>query len=171
VNNTGGGIVVDGGGMLWLENSFVGGGNVNNVSGVFVADGTADIIYSTLGAGFGTATALSCGEGTNTTIRNSLLVAAADSDELVCPGASVMSSAVEMENVPGAISLGDMQASWFSNEDGGYDAGNFFLSGTHPEAINTAAVWQTGDPTTDIEGTPRPTTDGAPDFAGAHRIP
>jgi hypothetical protein len=33
--------------------------------------------------------------------------------------------------------------------------------------IDTAAIWQTGDPTTDIDGDPRPSTDGSPDIAGA----
>ena len=33
------------------------------------------------------------------------------------------------------------------------------------------AVWQAGDPDVDIDGTPRPTTDGAMDFAGADAVP
>jgi hypothetical protein len=168
VNNTGGGIVVDGGGMLWLENSFV-GGSIDDQKAIDITDGTATILYSTLAAGFATAAALVCEDGSNTTVRNSLLVARTDSDELICPNVTITNSALEMA-VPGNTELGSMtDTSWFV--DGGYAAGDFRLSGTHPEAINTAAVWQTGDPATDIDGTARPTTDGSPDFAGAHRIP
>jgi hypothetical protein len=41
----------------------------------------------------------------------------------------------------------------------------------YPTEIETAALWETGDPTTDIDGDSRPVTDGTPDFAGADRIP
>ena len=52
---------------------------------------------------------------------------------------------------------------WFAD----YNAGDFHLSGTHPAPIDTAATWQAGDPAADIDGDPRPMTDGAMDHAGA----
>jgi hypothetical protein len=162
VNNTGGGIVVDGGGMLVLENSFV-GGDQNDKNALDIADGAATLLYATLAGGFGSASSLLCDDGTNTTVRNSLLVARTGSDELTCPNVTVTDSALEMD-VAGNISLGDMPGiTWFMD----YATGDFHLSGSHPAAIDTAATWQTGDPTTDIDGEPRPTTDGSPDFAGA----
>jgi hypothetical protein len=168
VKNTAGDIVVQGGGMLVLENSFV-GGDVNDVAAVQVTDGNASILYSTLGGGYGEAKALTCEEGTSTTVRNSLLVARTDQDELVCPGASLSTSAVEMANVPGTTSLGPMPANtsqWFT----GYGDGEFFLAPSHPSAIATAATWKTGDPATDINGDSRPTTDDSVDYAGADRL-
>jgi hypothetical protein len=63
---------------------------------------------------------------------------------------------------PGNAAAPFMSA-WFVS----YAAGDFHLSGTHPAVINTAAIWITGDPPTDIDGDPRPTTDGTPDVAGA----
>jgi hypothetical protein len=53
--------------------------------------------------------------------------------------------------------------SWFT----GFAGGDFHLSGTHPAALELAATWMTGDPTTDIDGDARPTMDGATDVAGA----
>jgi hypothetical protein len=168
VNNSGGGIVVDGGGMLVLENSFV-GGDQNDMRAVDVVDGTVSITYSTLAGGFGAAYALWCTDGTNTTVRNSLLVARTANDEVSCPNAVVTDNALETD-VAGNVALGpmpDMTSDWFAS----YGTGDFSLAVTHPAAIDTAATWQTGDPTTDIDGDPRPTTDGAPDFAGADVIP
>lgn len=41
------------------------------------------------------------------------------------------------------------------------------LVGVSSDMIDTAATWITNDPTTDIDGDPRPMTDGSPDVAGA----
>ena len=66
---------------------------------------------------------------------------------------------------PGNVNTGDFSdvSGWFINTV----SGDFGLSGMHPVAIDTAAQWTSGDPPTDIDGDPRPTTDGAMDFAGA----
>ena len=56
-----------------------------------------------------------------------------------------------------------MQTTWFAN----WANGDLRLSPTAPAALATAAKWQLGDPTTDIDGDLRPTTDGADDYAGA----
>jgi hypothetical protein len=47
------------------------------------------------------------------------------------------------------------------------DGFDFLLATQHAAAINTGATWMTGDPTADIDGDPRPSTDGSPDVAGA----
>src|SRR5690606_31649351 len=106
VNNSGGGIVVDGGGTLVLTNSFV-GGDINNVPALHVVDGTADVLYSTLGAGFGVATALTCEDGTSTTVRNSLLVASTNTAEVMCSEMMLTNNALEMD-IAGNTSLGEM---------------------------------------------------------------
>jgi hypothetical protein len=47
-NNAGGGIVVDGGGTLVLDNSFVGGGNVANRAAIDIVDGTLQMNFTTV---------------------------------------------------------------------------------------------------------------------------
>ncbi len=168
VNNSGGGIVVDGGGSLVLENSFV-GGNIDDVDAVLVIEGSAQINYSTVAGGgdFGeTASALTCDPGSVISIRNSVFVAASAGPELVCDDATVTSSALE-GMVEDNVALGDLDPGWFAD----YLSGDFSLSDVHPPLIDTAATWLDGDPATDINGDARPTTDGASDFAGADRIP
>jgi hypothetical protein len=173
VGNTGGGIHLDADASLWLENSFV-GGPAADVPLIALNGGTMHILYSTVGATALSTTAMECADGTGSTVRNSIVLFNNGDDpeggELICPGIELIDNVLE-GNFPGNVSVGNMSTTWFTNEDGGFNAGNFFLSGTHPEAIATAATWQLGDPTTDIEGDPRPTTDGSPDFAGADVIP
>ncbi len=165
VKNSGGGIVVDGGGSLVLENSFV-GGDVDTRA-VDIVDGTVDINYTTIVAGFGDTTALFCTDGQGSAVRNSIIISRSDADELVCPDLSVTSSALEVPLGDNA-ELGPMDITWFSED---FAAGDFSLSGAHPLAIDIAATWLDGDPDTDINGDARPTIDGASDFAGADRIP
>jgi len=166
VNNSGGGIVVDGGGSLVLENSFV-GGDVNDTRAIDVIDGTVDINYTTVIAGAFTSVALACVTGEASTVRNSIIISRSDDDELVCPDISITTSALEMP-LGGNTELGPMDITWFSAE---FAAGDFSLSGAHPLVIEAAATWLDGDPSTDINGDARPTTDGMSDFAGADRIP
>jgi hypothetical protein len=162
-NNAGGGIIVDGGGTLVLDNSFVGGGNVANRAAIDIVDGTLQMNFTTVGSGFGTSAALRCTDGGATTVQNSLLVSASDADEVQCVGASVTDSALEM-SMGNNTALGPLMGGWFVD----YDSGDFHLvPNMYPVAIDTAATWQTGDPSTDIDGDPRPTQDGSPDFAGA----
>ncbi len=167
INNSGGGIVVDGGGSLVLENSFVGDGSLTNLPAINVVDGSASLNYSSVGSGFGASSAFRCEVGQSVAIRNSILVSAATDDELQCPSATVEDSALEME-LPDNTTLGEFNTLWFTD----YDAGDFSLvGGEYPIELDTAAIWQNGDPATDINGDARPTTDGMPDFAGADRIP
>ncbi|KIG14937.1 hypothetical protein DB30_06239 [Enhygromyxa salina] len=165
-NNAGGGILVDGGGTLVLENSFV-GGDVSNKAAIDIVDGALQMSFTTVGSGFGTSAALRCTDGGATTVRNSLLVSASDADEVQCSGVSVTDSALEM-SMGNNVALGALMADWFLD----FDSGDFHLiPNMYPAAIDTAATWQTGDPPTDIDGDPRPTQDGTPDFAGADRTP
>ena len=62
----------------------------------------------------------------------------------------------------GNVGLDDMNVSWFVD----YNGGDFHLA-TPPAIIATAALWEDGDPLTDIDGDLRPRTVGAPDVAGA----
>jgi hypothetical protein len=72
-------------------------------------------------------------------------------------------------SIPNNTSLGPMpDTSWFIS----YPQADFHLNpGMYPVAIETAAAWATGDPSTDIDGHARPDVDATADFAGADLIP
>ncbi len=121
------------------------------------------MIYSTVATGIDTA-AISCTDpAANVSIRNSLVVSRSDDDAIVnCGNLEITTSALE-DAVPGNTELGPWtDSSWFTN----FNAGDLGLN-QYPPELEGAATWQTGDPSTDIDGDPRPTTDGTPDFAGA----
>lgn len=166
VNNTGGGVLATNGCQLHIENSFV-GGDVSDTNAMEINGGIATISYSTLGAGFGSATALTCNAMATVEVRNSLLIARAGGDELSCSGAFDF-NATETDLGGTNTTLGEMtDTSWFM----GFAMGNFALSGTQPSPLATAAQWQDGDPVVDIDGDPRPTVDGTRDYAGADAVP
>lgn len=145
----------------------------NSIINAVTVDGgaTVDLLYSTVVNEFGPSATIECSEEglTGVTIRNSLLLALDDSAEPITAAcdATIRYSASE-ESLGGSTNtiLGSMNgASWFVNLDD-----NDFHLANPPSSLLTAARWQAGDPTTDIDGTPRPTTDGTPDVAGAHRL-
>lgn len=161
VTNLGGGIVAQTGAELVLRNCFV-GGSVNNEATATVNGATATIVYSTLAAGFGSATAMTCGGAATVDVRNSILVAETGSNEILCAGAAIDYSVTEMNLGGTNTGLGEMQTSWFAD----YAAGDLHLA-TAPVSIGNAAQWESGDPLVDIDGEPRPAIDGVPDAAGA----
>jgi hypothetical protein len=168
VGNTGGGIHLDADASLWLENSFVGGPQPD-VPVLDVIDGTATVLYSTLVGGPVGSPALTCAAGQTPLMRNNLLVSRQVEPEVDCDGAELINNALEMD-LPGNTSIGPFPATpadWFPQ----YASGEFYISSALADLVGEAAVWQLGDPTTDIEGDLRPTTDGTPDFAGADVIP
>lgn len=155
--NAGGGITFSNAAEGHLRNCFV-GGDVSDIAAVDVAGSTVEILYSTLGAGFGSAAALRCDGPASVDVRNSLLVARTDDPEVDCSTNSLETSATEAD-------VGDMNTNWFTA--GGFAAGNFHLSLLAPAAILTAGEWRTGDPSTDIDGDARPGEDASTDVAGA----
>lgn len=163
VNNYGGVGVATG--SVVIRNSFVGGDTLD-VAAINVQGGTANISFTTLGAGFGVSTALLCANGSSVTVTNSLLVSRGTDDVVQCPNADITLSAIEQQQVGDNVMLGALDTAWFTN----YAASDFHLSGTHPAEIETAASWQPGDPLVDplvdIDGDPRP-QDASPTAAGA----
>lgn len=155
VGNDGGGVSVTAGGYVWLRNSFV-GGDVSDVASMEVTGASAAILYTTLGAGFGSAAGLRCDGAATVNVRNSLLVARTDDPELDCATDSLVTSATEAE-------LGDMNVNWFA----GFAAGEFGLTSNIPDEVLTVAQWRLGDPANDIDGDARPSIDGTADVAGA----
>jgi len=171
VNNSGGGIVVDGGGSLVLENSFVGGSN--SAPAIDVLDGDISVLYSTLGfPALVAGAALSCSDGSSSTLRNSLVTSTHVDPEIQCPQLTVSGSALEsmsddINDAGGNVFMDNLVLEWFTD----YLAGDFTLAdGLYPPIIEGAATWLDGDPATDINGDARPTTNGMSDFAGADRV-
>jgi len=161
VDNNGGGIVAQAGAELVLRSSFV-GGDVSDRVAVQLDDANAEVLYSTLGAGFGTGVALACTLGSTVDVRNSMMVSRNAEAEVQCTPATIGYSAAEMDLGDTNTALGDMNVSWFAD----FGGGNFHLA-TPPATIATAAQWEDGDPLTDIDEEARPQLDGAPDVAGA----
>lgn len=159
--NNGGGIVAQSGAELVLRNCFM-GGSINNEATAIVNGATATVVYSTLAAGFGGATAMTCDGTATVDVRNSILVAETGSNEILCTGATIDYSVTEMNLGGTNTGLGEMQTSWFAD----YAGGDFHLA-IAPVSIGNAAQWESGDPSIDIDGDPRPAIDGVPDAAGA----
>jgi hypothetical protein len=161
---SGAGVEVDSGSVT-IRNSFV-GGYANKAPGVLVQDGTLTVVSSTLATGFH-APAMKCKkDGTHVSIRNSLIVSMSEADEIEeCEGVTITTSALEMQfdNNIDLPQMTIMDDTWFD----GFNDDDFHLSDTAPEEISTAAVWLAGDPSTDIDGHPRPFGPDTSDFAGA----
>lgn len=159
--NRTGGISITTNGALELVNSFVSGDS--DADALAVTGGTAAILYSTLAGQYGVSHALACDETSSVTVRNSFFVARHDDDEVQCDAASFSYSAAEM-SLPGTgtFQLGPLELSWFSN----IGQGDLHLN-EPPNGLLRAAQWQPGDPSIDIEGDARPTTEGEMGVAGA----
>ena len=170
VQNAGGGVVVEnvaGENVadVTLRNCFVGDGT-NGEHGLLVNGASANVLFTTLGVGvdnFADVFPVRCTGAVDVTIRNSLLVSFDNDSEISCSTAMVSNTASEAL-IPGVGNrmLGPIAADWFV----GIDTGDFHLDNP-PAMLDTAAVWNTGDPVTDIDGNPRPVVDGTADYAGA----
>jgi hypothetical protein len=167
VTNNGGGIVAQAGAELTLRNCFVGDGT-NGANGLTITGSSAEVIYTTLGSGFDNfedVFPLACTSPMAVSVRNSLLVSFdnAAAGEISCPMVVVTDSASEAL-IPGTgnVALGDVGMSWFVD----IAAGDFHLDAP-PAALSGVARWQAGDPSTDIDGDPRPQVDDTEDHAGA----
>ena len=153
--NTGGGITLAAGTSGFLRNCMVAGDGGN--SPAISSAGTLDAVYTTLGrdTNFGDPV-LECSGG-SASVRNSIVVNQTNTtgDEVSCPGVALTNTAVESTTTP---------EDWFGS---GFANGDYFLNAAGQTQFADIAVWELGDPPFDFEGDDRPSTDGAPDFAGA----
>lgn len=168
VQNTSGGIRAQNGAQLSIRSSFVGQDATSQIS-ISLDSSTTSVLNTTVTGGFGMGTiALRCTGGGSTEIRNSLLATLSSTPEISCIGAQVSHSVAESNpGGEGSVALGPADESTMTELFVGYSTGDFHLAPSHPIAIDTAALFQLGDPPTDIDGDPRPTVDATPDFAGA----
>lgn len=171
VTNAGGGLVLQNGAEGHVRNSFIGGDF--DVFAASVDVSSLEVSYSSLVGSGGASPALTCTGAVTVNIRNSIVVSRADAgDDIQCDDAAFTFTATEVA-MPGEgnTSVGQMgmpeSTAWFED----YGGGDFHLTpggGDAGEATFAAvARWQLGDPAVDIDGEPRPNTEGAPDIAGA----
>lgn len=156
IHNNGGGILADTGAELTLRNCFVGSADTISVD---VASASALVLYSTVTTSTDASVpALRCTLPVAIDIRNSIIVSAGGTspDELSCPGASVTTSATEAD-------VGEFSFLWFI----AFFLPDLHLSPNGAMVFANLAQWTTGDPLTDIDGDPRPASDGSPDYPGA----
>jgi hypothetical protein len=163
LNNSAGSVSLVADANAQIRSSFL-GGNFNDVTVLGISDSTLDATYITVLGGGATARAIACSPGGSATIRNSLIVATTNDPEISCSLAAVTYSATEADTPgTGNVALDDMATNWFVAVNT-----NLRLTGNAPAEILSTAQWQTGDPASDIDGTPRPSVDGTADVAGAH---
>ena len=165
IRSVSGDILATNGCELHIQTSFV-GGDVNDVPAIEIENSMLDMLYTTVGAGFADAPALYCTNST-VTVRNSILVNR-DGIPVVCFDAIMQHNASNENLGDSNVDVGDWDLNWFV----GYASGDFSLFlGNGPndgqQVFADIATWQSGDPSTDIHGDPRPDTNGATDYPGA----
>jgi len=140
---------------LRLVNCFV---NADvDATAIAAHEGRVEVLYSTVGVTtFGGAHSIACEGGASVAVRNSAVVSRSTTP-LDCVSLDLETSFLADQDSEPAFS-----ATWFQN----FNAGDFSLT-SPPAELLTAARWQDGDPTTDIDGDDRPTTANAVDAAGA----
>jgi hypothetical protein len=154
-NNSGGGINCVAG-ELALENSAIGlNGNAfaSSVGGVRV-DGTAvTITYSSIVANealLDPRGSLSCTGGATGEVRNSIVVGGGSSVD-ACDAIAFVTSAVDDPMIGGTtVDVGPAMNAWFV----ALGLADFHLTMQGRTAMEGIAVWQDGDPVTDIDGDP-----------------
>ena len=169
--NGSGGVASYGAGQTWITNSYVttnGSPVLDEYGGIRSAQGNEmHVVYSTVVNNVTSSgpRSLQCtADAAPTEIRNSVLIAFGGPTSVDCPGGVFNNSALD----EGAIDGDTNKVATFM------DIANFFemqMNGVYIAKAATMleglAVWKTGDPKTDFNGTPRPTNDGDVDFAGA----
>lgn len=136
---------------LYLENCFV-AQTATDTNALTLSGGVTEVLYSTIVANFGESSVLACDDDARVTVRNAVL-ASRGSTVLACDTEVVTSYSAADAPLP----------EWFAN----FNAGDLALSTNAPAELLTAARWQAGDPTTDIDGTARPRGPEDEDVAGA----
>ncbi len=171
--NGSGGLASYGAGQTWITNTYVTGNgtqNLDDYGGLRSSQGNEmHIRYSTVAnnlTGTGPRSLHCTADAAPTEIRNSVLIAFTNMNSVDCPGGTFSNSALDEGAIDGDTNLVatiDDLVNFFSPPNNGVYAA---LPGT---GLDGLALWVTGDPTTDFDGTARINTDGEKDFAGADK--
>ncbi len=162
-------VSVDGGGQLHMRNSAIRGWGPS--TGIYIADGSADILYSTIiGREIG-GHGVSCNEpSSSVTIRNSLVFGESPAAMGVdCDNAVVTRSALTGPAPVGGVGNVEYEFysyNWFTCDTEQGSCFSFGLDQGGQLAFDDVARWELGDPGWDVSGDPRPGVPGSPDYAG-----
>jgi hypothetical protein len=166
VQNTGGGVLAEAGAELVLRNCFVGrnGDDFADTRGITATNATLDVLYTTVAANDGTGAtgpiSMSCDATSTGEVRNSIV--AAGTNTIACPNVSFSFGVVDTNGLSGSDNeVLSFDPGWFPN----IASADFHVAAGPP--FTDVAQWQAGDPSTDIDGDPRPNIDGILDYAGA----
>lgn len=171
--NGGGGIASYGAGGTWITNSFVtsnGSPILEEYGGIRSAQGNEmHVNFSTVVNNVTLAgpRSLQCtpdaGPGD---VRNSVLIAFGGMSSVDCAGGTFSNSALDEGKIDGdtnlAVTVVDIMTFFNPQNNGVYTA-------KADTALKDLALWMTGDPRTDFDGTARTDADGSPEFAGADK--
>lgn len=166
INTNGNHELVLNAGSTEITISFIAHTNVSQHSINVGASASLRMNYTSVSAWRGFSAAVNCNgprEDRSITIRNSVVVSHSpvSPDAIVCEDAQVSRSVLtgEFEGAVDSVTVDTGQLTFVDNNN------LHLLYGG--EDFRDVARWQPGDPTTDIDGDPRPTTPGSPDYAGA----
>ncbi|WAS98386.1 hypothetical protein [Nannocystis punicea] len=170
--NVSGGLSTFGAGATAVVNSYVsnnGASAESNYGGLLTGQGhELSLVYSTVVNNLSEvgARSLQCmPDAGPTTVRNSVIIALI-APSIDCATVTFENSAIDEGQMDGDTNIPAVMAdamAWFDPQVGGvYKA----KAGT---PLADLAVWKDGDPATDYNGDPRPTTNDATDYAGADR--
>ena len=168
VDNNAGGIEVLMGSEALLRNTIVGRNGVDE-PGLHVSGASVEVLYTTVVAStIEGEPSFACEGAYDVEVRNSIVLThgGAPGTEFACANADASYSAFEGAlNGTGNEAVGATATNWFAE----WTETNLRLHAVNgPPIFAGIARWETGDPAGDIDGTARPNTDGASDYAGAH---
>ena len=164
-NNTGGGLDASSSAELRLRNTIVAGNNTD-VPAIALGGGSLELVYSSVGGSFGTSPGIECGSGHQLTIRNAVVFSLGSEALESCGSAAVSFTAIDAAVAPageGNVTFDATSPGLFAS----LNTGDLRLTSSGQGVFGGVASWRWGDVPADIDGLPRPSTDGAPDAAGA----
>ncbi len=154
-----GALRVTDGGNVDLENSFLAHWwsqeTAIAVDGASFAARNISLVWANTPTGV-----ITCTRSATVELHDSIVASAAAVDDFLCDGA-----VLELDHVVTKADVGPPPYTfpWFENQYGA----DLHLRPAGAAVFADYAQWNTGDPTTDIDGDPRPLIDGTPDFPGA----
>jgi len=166
--NSGGGINATGTAELLVRNSII-AGNGTNTPAVVLSGATFDAVFSSIAGPdtSGMVAAISCTTSPDLSVRNSVLFKVNSGSTLEgCSAATIDHTAGDEQLSGTGNTTFTVEPSLFEN----LGNGNLRLTAAGKAEFDGVALWQPGDPVTDIDGALRPTAEG-PDVAGAHLGP
>ncbi|MCA9648441.1 MAG: hypothetical protein H6712_19695 [Myxococcales bacterium] len=183
VRNDGGALNAVGFANAIVRNSFL-GQDFDNVETLVVGRASVSLLYSTVAAGAendnGPSYGIHCTDAalSNVVLVNSIVFATgyfSDGNvDIECGDFNIDIGYSSIENNNSLAIDETVHVNWSSPASAGlwfvsHDSGDYHLAGLGASVFAGIAMWQDGDPSTDIDGEGRPSVGGSSDYAGADR--